>query len=308
MYHFIINPYSSSGKGQRYWRTVKDILDREGVSYTPYFSNNEGHASELASQICADVKGVKNIVVMGGDGTLNEVLNGLSETNDILLGYIPCGSSNDLARNLNIPRDPAEALAHILKPVKFKYLDYGVIDFHDTDKEQRRFIGSSGIGFDAEVCADVQASGLKRKLNKYGLGKLVYIFIALRKLARIKLTDAVVITDGVKRTSYKRVMFISSMIHRYEGGGMMMAPNADPSDGLLSVCLVHGLSKLKVLLLLPTVFLGKHTNFKGVETFNCASIDITTSHETAVHTDGEVAALCSHITVSCVSGHIRMIL
>lgn len=308
MYHFIVNPHSSSGKGLRYWRIVKDILDKEGVSYTTYTSKNEGHASELAGKICTENKGIKNIVVLGGDGTLNEVLNGLSETADVILGYIPCGSSNDLARNLRIPKNPAEALAHILKPTKFKFLDYGVIDFHNSVECPRRFIGSSGFGFDAEVCADAQASSLKRKLNRYGLGKLIYIAIALRKLIRIKFVDAVVISDGNRKTVYQKVLFISPMIHRYEGGGMMMAPEADPSDGFLSVCLIHGLSKLKILLLLPTVFSGRHISFKGVETFNCTNIDITTSHETAVHTDGEVVAVCSHITASCVSGQIRMIL
>lgn len=308
MYHFIINPKSSSGKGIRYWWTVKEILDKNRISYSADFTKHEGHARELAEQICSKTSGIKNIVVLGGDGTLNEVLNGITGIEEILLGYIPSGSSNDLGRNLGISKDPEKALANVLKPTKFKYLDYGIIDFHDNQKEPRKFIGSSGFGYDAEVCMEVQACSLKEKLNRYGLGKLVYFALALKKLMGLKLMDATVMIDGVRKETFERVMLVSSMIHRYEGGGMMMAPDADPSDGKLSVCLVHGLGRMKILLLLPTIFLGKHVKYKGVETFQCSNIEINTSRDTAVHTDGEVAAVCSHISVSCVPGKIRMIL
>jgi diacylglycerol kinase family enzyme len=131
----------------------------------------------------------------------------------------------------------------------------------------------------------------------------------MKQLLGMKPMDATVVLDGVTRETYSKVLLASSMIHRYEGGGLMMAPDADPTDGKLSVCLAHGFGRIKVLVLLPLIFFGKHIHFKGVETFHCSNIQIITSRNSAVHTDGEVAdSDCSHITVSCVPGQIRMIL
>lgn len=87
-----------------------------------------------------------------------------------------------------------------------------------------------------------------------------------------------------------------------------MAPHADPTDGKLSVCIVHGLSKLKVFILMPSIFFGKHVNFKGVETFDCSTIEIITDRDLAVHTDGEISDICSHVKVSIIPEKIRMIL
>jgi len=308
MYHFIINPKSSSGKGIRYWWIVKSELDKKQVSYTASFTRYPGHAIEIASQICSREDGIKNIVILGGDGTVNEVINGIPNYKDVLLGYIPSGSSNDLARSLGIPKDPIKALSNILKPSKFKYLDHGRITFIDNAAAPRKFACSSGMGYDATVCLEVQASPLKKRLNRFGAGKLVYLAIAIKQLLINKAADGTVIVDGKKMDTYQKILLVSCMIHKYEGGGLLMSPSADPTDGKLSVCLVHGLNRFKVILMLPMLLIGKHTYFKGVEAFNCLDIEINMSQDTAIHTDGEVPAVCSHIKVSSVPEQIRMIL
>ncbi len=308
MYHFIINPKSSSGRGIRYWLTVKDELDRLKISYTAVFTKYVGHATELACQICSENSGIKNIVILGGDGTFNEVINGIPDFSEVLFGYIPSGSSNDLARSLKIPKDPLKALANILKPCRFKYLDHGVINFPDNSLAPRNFACSSGIGYDANVCNEVQASPLKKRLNRFGAGKFVYIAIAIKQLLTIKPTNATVIIDGAKKDTYQNVLLVSSMIHKYEGGGLLIAPGADPCDGKLTVCLVHGLSRAKAFLLLPTLLSGKHIHFKGVESFHCHKVEIITDHKAAVHTDGEIPSVCNHIKVHCVPEQIRIIL
>lgn len=308
MYYFIINPKSSSGKGIRYWWTVKKELDLRQIPYIAEFTKYPGHASQLANQICSQYDGIKNIVVLGGDGTLNEVVNGIDNFDQILLGYIPSGSSNDLARSLGIPKDPKQALENILKPTRFKYLDYGIISFPDTEAETRKFCCSSGVGYDAEVCVEVQASPLKKRLNRFGAGKLIYLAIAIKQLITLKAIDITLFVDGVKKGSYQNVFLMCAMIHKYEGGGLMVAPHADPTDGKLSVCLAHGLGRLKAFFLLPTLVFGKHVKFKGIEAFHCNQLEIMVSREAAVHTDGETPAFSSHIQVNCMKGRIRMIL
>ncbi len=308
MYHFIINPKSSSGKGIRHWWTVKDELDRQNIAYTADFTKQVGHATELASKICLEHEGVKNIVVLGGDGTLNEVINGIDKFDDVILGYIPSGSSNDLARSLKIPKKPLKSLANILKPNRFIYLDYGEMDFKDNDIKPRKFGCSSGVGYDAGVCEEVQGSVLKKKLNSFGAGKFVYLAIAIKQLFSTKLQDATIIIDNIKTEKYKKVLLVSNMIHKFQGGGLKMAPDADPTDGKLSICLVHGLPRAILILVFPTILFGKHIHFKGVETFHCSSIEIILDRKFAVHTDGEVPTFSSHIKVRCIPGKIRMIL
>lgn len=308
MYHFIINPKSSSGRGIRHWWTVKDELDRQNIAYTAEFTKQEGHAIELAEQICSENEGIKNIVVLGGDGTLNEVINGIVNFDDVTLGYIPSGSSNDLARSLGIPKDPLKSLSNVLKPNKFIYLDYGEITFLDNDIKPRRFGCSSGIGYDAGVCEEVQRSALKKRLNRFGAGKFIYLAIAVKQLFSIKLQDATITVDRIKTNKYKKVLLVSNMIHKYEGGGLKMAPEADPTDGKLSICLVHGIPRAVMALVFPSILFGKHVKVKGVETFNCSDIEIQLDRKFAVHTDGEVPAFSSHIKVSCIPSRIRMIL
>lgn len=308
MYHFIINPKSSSGRGIRHWWTIKEILDKQQISYTVAFTKHMGHATQLAREICKDTADIKNIVVLGGDGTLNEVINGINDYDQVLIGYVPSGSSNDLARSLGIPKDPSKALANILKPTKFKYLDYGIINFFDDATPPRKFICNSGIGYDANVCNEVQSSPLKKRLNRIGAGKFVYIAIAFKQLLTSKPISATLIVEGTKKDTYRKVLLVSSMIHKFEGGGLIMAPKANPCDGKLSVCLVHGLSRAKSLLLLPTIISGNHVRFKGVDTFDCTELEILTDHDTSVHTDGEVPSVCSHIKVNCIQEKIRMIL
>jgi YegS/Rv2252/BmrU family lipid kinase len=308
MYHFIINPKSSSGRGIRYWWVVKDELDKKNIEYNAVFTKHPGHATELAREICEEKEGIKNIIILGGDGTVNEVLNGIDHYNEVLLGYIPSGSSNDLARSLKIPKDPLEALANILNPTRFQYLDHGQMSFLDKEQTPRKFACSSGIGYDASVCLEVQESPLKKSLNRFGAGKFVYIAIAIKQVLATPLMNATVTVDGIDKKTYKKVLLISSMIHKYEGGGLLMAPNADPTDGKLTVTLVHGLSRLKVFVLLPTIFTGKHIRYKGVETIHCSQLEIQTDINTAIHTDGEVPAVCSHIKIDCVHEQIRMIL
>ncbi|MDF2541259.1 MAG: hypothetical protein K0S47_977 [Herbinix sp.] len=308
MYHFIINPKSCTGRGIKYWWIVKSELDKREIPYTANFTRHTGHATQIAEQICNSVTGIKNIVILGGDGTFNEVANGITNYKDILLGYIPSGSSNDLARSLKIPKDPVKALSNILKPVKFQYLDHGKITFLGTDIPPRKFACSSGIGFDANVCKESFTSPLKKRLNRFGAGKFTYLLIAIKQIIGHKPVDGTIIVDGVKKDTYKNIFLVSNMIHKYEGGGLLIAPDADPSDRKLTICLVHGLSRLKIFVLLPTILVGKHIYAKGVETFHCSDIEIIMSETMAVHTDGEVAASCSHVKITNIKDQIRMIL
>lgn len=308
MFYFIVNVKSRAGKAKRIWKRVEQELVKQKVEYKSYFTGYAGHASVLADQICEEDEDViKKIVVVGGDGTVNEVINGIADYNQVVLGYIPSGSSNDLARGLGIPRDPLAALEHILHAKTYRYIDHGQINYFD-ENPPRRFAVSSGIGFDASVCKEAMHSRFKNVLNCFGLGKLTYAGIALRQILSSSRLELQVIYNDAKKCRYKNVFFLAAMIQKYEGGGLPMAPAADPSDGLLSVCLVHGMSKWKVLFCFPLIFFGKHVLVKGIEIVNCSSVEIRSLKPADVHTDGEVGIPRSHIRMSLYPDKIRMIL
>lgn len=307
MYHFIVNPKSRTGKGYQIWITVKQELDSMEIPYTVHLTRYKLHATKIAKEICEQSSGVKKIIVLGGDGTVNEVINGIPNYDEVLFGYIPSGSSNDLARSLKLPTDPIIGLHHILSPSEYKYVDTGVIHIKEADS-CRRFAVSTGMGFDAAICEEALQSNLKKRLNKIGLGKLTYILIALKQLLRSPFIDGEFIIDGTMTRSYKQILMITGMIHRYEGGGMKIIPSANPFDGKLSVCIVHGLSKLRILSVLPTLLVGKHTHFNGVEIFDCKTLTIRLQQPAVVHVDGECPGHFQQIEASCSDKQLRIII
>jgi YegS/Rv2252/BmrU family lipid kinase len=306
MYHFIINPKSQSGKGRKIWEIIKQELDNRKLTYEYTITRYPHHATEITRDLCHNLSGILKLIVVGGDGTVNEVINGIMNFNQVLLGYIPSGSSNDLGRSLRLPKDPLLNLATILKPSRFRYIDIGQLK--TAEGYERKFIVSSGIGFDAAICEETFHSGIKRFLNKYGLGKLTYIIIALKQLLTCPFMTAEISIDNGPVTKYKQVLMITSMNHKYEGGGMMIAPAANPFDGKLSVCLVHDIPKLKTLLLMPTILFGKHTRFHGIETFDCKSLDIKLQRPAYLHSDGECPGAFKHVSLNCVSNTLRIMI
>lgn len=306
MYYIIINPASRSGRGRQIWnREIEPAFQARGISYKSYFSEKPGDTVVLARMISSTVTGPLTLIVVGGDGTVNEALQGLEDPSCVTLGYIPTGSSNDLARDLKIPRDPALALDLILQSGAPRTMDLGTVTYEDG--ETRRFAVSCGIGFDAAVCEEALHSRIKRTMNRIGLGKLTYLGIALRQLFAAKAISGKLSLDGGKPVDIGNMLFTACMLHRFEGGGFMFAPDADDCDGFLNLCAVGDLSKLLILFALPTAFKGKHYRFKGITPYRAQSLTIETSQPLWVHTDGEVSRKSSKISVTCEKNAIRAI-
>lgn len=298
MYHIIINPASRSGKGMKIWKEqIEPALLRGSVSYQPHFSRQAGDVSRIAGKISASAETPVKLILLGGDGTVNEALQGISDPSRVILGYIPTGSSNDLARDLGIPADPTAALDLILHSGKCRPLDLGTV--HYSDGQMRRFAVSCGIGFDAAVCEEALRSRVKKILNKLGLGKLTYLGIALKQLFAAKPISAKLILDDGAPIDMGNILFTACMLHRFEGGGFMFCPDADAQDGILNLCAAGDLPKALLLFALPTAFSGKHYRFRGITPYQAKKVIIETSAPLWVHTDGEVTRKSSRITVTC---------
>lgn len=309
MYHVIVNPASRSGKGLTIWKKqVEPVLLKEQVLYKAYLSEAPGDVTRIAGEISekAGDGTPLRIIVLGGDGTVNETLQGIRNPSRLFLGYVPSGSSNDLARDLKLPKDPVDALRLILRSDTPVPMDLGCITYPDGEKHC--FLVSCGIGFDAAVCAEVLRSPMKSNLNKIGLGKLVYLGVALKTLFTAKTVSGTLTLDQDFSVNVRKMLFTCCMLHRYEGGGFMFAPKADAHDGLLNLCAVDGVPKALILFALPTAFFGKHYIFHGITPHIARNIVLESDTPLWVHTDGEVSRKEKRITVSCEKDAFSMLL
>ncbi len=310
MYYFIINPASRSGRGLTVWKQTKRELRRQGIVYRAFVTRYPRHSIRLTKKLCAKVKGAFTLVILGGDGTANEVLSAVpkEDLERITFAYLPSGSSNDLARGLGLSPDPVRALGEILSGRHILEMDYGTISLPGSGHRPYRFAVSAGIGFDAAVCKEALDSPIKQALNQVGLGKLSYLIIAIKQIVACRTADLTVSIDGGPPVTYPRVFFAAAMNQRFEGGGLPVAPCADPTDHLLSLCILHGFPKIKAFVILPALLLGgRHTRLKGVTLINCRSARLTVSKPLCVHSDGEYRGLQKRLVFACSEHTIRII-
>lgn len=303
MYYFIVNVKSRTGKAQQIWEELEQELIHKQVEYEAYITEYEGHGRKLAQEICSQ-PGQIQLIVVGGDGTANEVIDGMHDFDRISFGYIPTGSGNDLARGLKITGTPSEVLHHILSSDKIMEVDLGRVS-HDGG--ERLFAISAGLGVDADVCKQALTSKLKKFLNKLHLGQLTYVLLTIKTLFTMPLTDAHLEFDDGTTKDLKGTIFVAAMIHACEGGGVPMAPQASAQDGLLSVCCVHGIRRGVCLFYLPVLCMGKHEKLHGFDVINCRSFHITLEDPMIVHADGEFCGELQNMKFECLPHKYRVI-
>ncbi len=303
MYHFIVNPHARSGLGHQVWNELEEILKERKIEYRVYFTKYQKHATSIAHKITSDDE--EHIVVaLGGDGTVNEVVNGIVDYDKTILGYIPIGSSNDFARGLELPTDPKEALEVILKQKQLHPMNVGVIKYSNR---KRNFAVSAGMGFDAAICHEVVVSRVKYLLNKLGLGKLTYVMIALHRLFVQKPDEVVVTLDHEKELRFPSTYFVAFMNNRYEGGGFMFTPKAKNDDDRIDIMVASNIPKWKVLMILPTAYKGNHTKYKGIHIYTAKHVQVESKQALALHTDGEPIFLQRKVSVTCEKAKLRVI-
>ena len=303
MYNFIVNPNARSGLGQSVWNELETVLKNKNIEYNVFFTKYQKHATAIVRNLTSD--GAEHIIVaLGGDGTVNEVVNGIVHFDKTILGYIPIGSSNDFARGLELPTNPIDALNTILARPYLHPMNVGEMRYRN---KLRRFAVSAGVGFDADICHEVVVTHVKKFLNKLGLGKLTYVFVAVHRLIVTSPCKFEITLENDEKVIYEKAYFAAIMNNRYEGGGAKFAPNAKNDDDMLDICVAANISKIKALLLFPTAFLGIHTKFKGVYMHRAAKFRIQAAKALPLHTDGEPIFLQSDISFSCAPKKLRVI-
>ena len=294
MYHFIVNPIAKGGKLKKEWPRLEKLIESKVDAYKVHFTNYHGHATEIVSNLTIANEEII-IIAVGGDGTINEVINGIVNYDKTRLGYIPFGSGMDFARGNGIPMKAEEALNTIirgkLKGIKISRVmaDNGV---------ERCFASSCGLGFDAEVssAASIEKTSLKKLFNKLNLGTLIYVYLVLKHLLTFNRLSIEVDQDGHQR-KYNNAWFITFSNNPYVGGGMMMNPKANPSEEILDATVAFELNRRQILALLPTIFKGTHIHHQGVELLKGNEYQVSSNRPIEVHVDGEVIGKCTTLSV-----------
>lgn len=305
MLYFIVNTTSRSGRGLVVWKKVKSVLKENGIKFKAYETKYEKHATELARKLTDNVKEITDIVVLGGDGTINEVINGIVDFENVRFGVIPTGSGNDFARGLGIKGKPEEIIKNIIGQINSTPIDIGKVTWGEN--KSRLFAISSGVGLDAIVTKKTNTSRLKKVLNKLKLGKLTYVILTVQTLFSMDTFDVNIDDEDNDNRRFDKVIFMACMNFRDEGGGVPMAPGASPTDGKLSVASAAGIPKWKTFFCLPLLVAAKQDKIKEFDIFESGKYILTTDKPATLHTDGEYIADVTEVHYECLKGKLNML-
>ena len=282
-WYTIVNPNAGKGLGSRDWHKIEYLLNEYNLSFDVKFTRSKGHAIQLTRE--GIKKGYRNIIAVGGDGTMNEVINGcfdqkVCKPDELYISMITVGTGNDWARMFGIPVDYEEAIKVITRK-KTCLHDTGIVRYyHGARRKKRFFINIAGLGFDAVV-----ARRTNRQKERGRSGKALYMWSLLRSLLAYKYTQVEVIIDG-KRLSNK-VFTISLGIGRYSGGGMMQTPGAIHDDGLFDITIIKKMRKGEVIRNLKLLYNGHILNHTKIMGFTGKEILIDSDPLIHLEVDGE---------------------
>lgn len=307
MLYFIVNHTSATGKCRNVLKKVIARLSEKGAKYKLFQTKYKGHASEIAEKLSKLPDEKITLIVIGGDGTINEVLNGITDFEKVRLGIIPAGSGNDFARGIKVNTNIDELVDKLINnhlSDKTRNVDLGRVCFED--KGSRLFGISSGVGMDAIVCKAVTGSRIKALLNKLHLGKLSYLFMTVYTLFSMETTD-ITADFGKEKKTINNVIYCVGMNLRAEGGGVPMAPDALPDDGMLSFSSAAGIPKWLTFLCLPILVMAKHKHLKGFNIYPSDHAVLETAKPMILHADGEYLGEFSRIKYECLPGMLKII-
>jgi diacylglycerol kinase (ATP) len=269
---YVINPVAGTKKVEAWIDAIKRHSSQTEAAYALYMTEGPGDGVCKAKQ--AVKEGCDVVVAVGGDGTVCEVVNGIAGLKAIL-GILPVGTGNDFARILGIPIGMEKALK-CLAAGKTRGCDLGMVN-------GRYFINVASVGFDAQVVIEAA------KIKKDYPGPIAYILGVFKALTRHRAYDMHIVTDG--RAMDIKATLIAMANGKFYGGGMKIAPEADLSDGLLDICIVRDMPRLKIAVLFPKIFGGTHINRPEVVYFRAAQIKIECNNG-YINADGEITGGC----------------
>jgi YegS/Rv2252/BmrU family lipid kinase len=273
----VVNPTAGGGRTGRVWPRVRDAMTRAGFAFDWAATRASGEAVMLAHEGVRS--GYTFVVAVGGDGTVNEVVNGVTSVDGTPLatvGAVLTGRGRDAWRNFGVPRRMSDAVAALAAGIDARF-DLGLATW--PDGRRRYFLGAAGAGFDAAVAARAADVGAR--------GTIPYLFAVLATVRASHPTPLTLTLDG--RAVWQTPLLTAVVANaRHFGGGMRIAPAADPGDGRLDLVVLGALGRLEILRWLPTIYWGGHLANPKVATHRGAVIYMEGPESLPMQLDGEV--------------------
>ena len=284
----IVNPKACIGKAEKDWPQIKQILNNEGIDFDFLITEHHRHAISLVHDNITE-KGYRKIISIGGDGTNNEVINGIFTqqrfpTEQITMGIIPVGTGNDWRRTFGFSVDYKENARIIKAGCTFKH-DVGKVTYYNHgDPQVRFFLNAAGTGLDEFVCNTTNTMKAQGKggTSRYMLNAAKCLFKYDCTHVKLEVDEQVVVDEDI--------LSLSLGNGRYNGGGMMMMPNAIPNDGLFDITVIRKVGIPKFAANLTKIYDGTFIKrMKEVSTFRGSKVRIVSvpEHSLNLETEGE---------------------
>ncbi|MBN2017228.1 MAG: diacylglycerol kinase family lipid kinase [Candidatus Cloacimonetes bacterium] len=293
MYKIILNPFAGKGKAFKSVRHIEHFFTKLDMSYDLVLTNCSRQAIDFAHE--AVIQGVENIIAAGGDGTINEVINGIMKSgypNNVNVGIIPIGGGNDFAKNLVLPHKLKDVIK-IIQDHHVNLVDIGQVeDFY--------FINTLGVGFDAQVAI----SYIK---NKWLNGFPGYMYAVMKALIR---KDSYYVTLTINGETFKKdALFVTVGNGICCGGQFYLTPDAKIDDEEFDFCVIDKLSRRKILKFIPKAVKGLHTELPAAHMYKGQQILIQSQRDLPLYMDGEIPELNDkrNILVKILPHRIRLI-
>lgn len=284
-YLVVVNPNAGGGKAKKDWPVIEALLRQQQFEIDVVKTKYRHHAIQMVSHKLGQ-ENYRNIIVVGGDGTVNEVVNGIFgqdkvPTREVRMGVIMIGTGNDWGKMFDIPNDYAEAIALIVTGKTFTQ-DVGHVSYFVGDVEKTRyFINCAGLGFDALV---TETTNRNKDAGKSST--LSYFKSLLGSLFKYKPVDVRVHIDNREILDGK-LFTLSLGIGKFTGGGMQQNPDAVADDGLFDLMLVDNIAKTKLIRKIKKLYDGSIKEIKEVQSYRLSNMKVESENKLMLEVDGE---------------------
>jgi diacylglycerol kinase (ATP) len=275
---FLVNPASENGATGRRWPEIAHLAAERGLRGEALISERPGQLPELASRAVSD--GASLLVAVGGDGTVNEVVNGIATAKDVELAVIPRGTGWDFVRTHGIPRK-LEGAIDTARAGTVRELDLGRATYRSWagDEQSSYFANIGSAGMSGAVAR--RANATTKALG----GKVSYAWATFAVFARWRPGEMRVQVEDDERSG--RMHDVVVAIGRYFGGGMKICPEAAPDDGLFDVLLIGAVTKRDLVVTLPKIYRGTHLPHPKAELLRGRTAEIDAAEPVPIELDGE---------------------